>query len=104
MDSAKEKEEEIKEKKKVNPVRKVYTSGVGKFIHPNMKKEARYSSLNFFYEILIYPIIPIILQMTELNIFVLISGKQKGQMTSAFHQRRRKHPRSMTSARGRIKE
>ena len=25
-------------------------------------------------------------------------------MTSAFHQRRRKHPRSMTSARGRIKE
>ena len=42
--------------------------------------------------------------MTELYIFVLISGKQKGQMTSAFHQRRRKHPRSMTSARGRIKE
>ena len=52
MDSAKEKEEEIKEKKKVNPVRKVYTSGVGKFIHPNMKKEARYSSLNIFYEIM----------------------------------------------------
>ena len=53
--SAKEKEEEIKEKKKVNPVRKAYTSGVGKFIHPNMKKEARYSSLNIFYEIIIYP-------------------------------------------------
>jgi len=41
LDSAKEKEEEIKEKKKVNPVRKVYSSGVGKFINPNLKKEAR---------------------------------------------------------------
>ena len=41
LDSAKVKEEEIKEKKKIIPVKKVYSSGVGKFINPNLKKEAR---------------------------------------------------------------
>jgi len=41
LNSAQEKEEEIKEKKKDKPVKKVYSSGVGKFINPNLKKEAR---------------------------------------------------------------
>ena len=40
-EKANEKEEEIKEKKKSEPRQKVYASGVGKFINPNLKKEAR---------------------------------------------------------------
>ncbi len=31
----------MKEKKKDEPARKVFTSGVGKFINPKLKKEAR---------------------------------------------------------------
>ena len=41
LDKAKVKEEEIKEKKKSEPHQKVYTTGVGKFINPSLKKEAR---------------------------------------------------------------
>ena len=41
LDKAKEKEDEIKEKKKSAPRQKEYAPGVGKFINPNLKKEAR---------------------------------------------------------------
>ena len=41
LDKAKKKEDDIKEKKKLEPQRKVYSAGVGKFINPALKKEAR---------------------------------------------------------------
>ena len=34
-------EQNLEEKKKKEPERKVFTKGVGKFINPNLKKEAR---------------------------------------------------------------
>ena len=38
---AREKEVSLEQKKKEEPARKVFTSGVGKFINPGLKKEAR---------------------------------------------------------------
>ena len=38
---AREKEVSLEQKKKDEPARKVFTSGVGKFINPGLKKEAR---------------------------------------------------------------
>jgi hypothetical protein len=42
MKEAREKEESLKAKKKSDPnALKVYTKGVGKFLNPTIKKEAR---------------------------------------------------------------
>ena len=41
LEKTQQKEEQIKEKQKLEPNRKVYASGVGKFINPNVKKDAR---------------------------------------------------------------
>lgn len=41
MEKASEKEMALLQKKKAEPTQKVFTSGVGKFINPSLKKEAR---------------------------------------------------------------
>ena len=41
QDKARQKEASLEQRKKEEPVRKVFTSGVGKFINPGLKKEAR---------------------------------------------------------------
>ena len=41
LEKNREKEAELKAKKKEKPAQKVYTKGVGKFINPSLKKEAR---------------------------------------------------------------
>jgi len=44
-----EKEEGLKAKKKDDPNElKVYSNGVGKFLNPTLKKEARYAEKYFF--------------------------------------------------------
>lgn len=46
MNKARAKESELKEKKKeLQPVQKVFTKGIGKFINPALKKEARYVTI-----------------------------------------------------------
>ena len=40
-EKAREKEVSLEQKKKEEPARKVFTSGIGKFINPGLKKEAR---------------------------------------------------------------
>ena len=41
QDKARQKEASLEQRKKEEPARKVFTSGVGKFINPGLKKEAR---------------------------------------------------------------
>ena len=41
LDKTKEKEVTLEEKKKERPKQKVFTKGIGKFINPALKKEAR---------------------------------------------------------------
>ena len=45
LEKAKEKEANLAAKKETKPERKIYSKGVGKFINPSLKKEARWELL-----------------------------------------------------------